>query len=124
MVKKQKQSNAIMKHRASEGIPDGSATPRKLTASTLYVICTERVSPYWALLGLVWFLDLLPSEDLFDYVCREPCRTPNLGHQRMLVRILMLLSIGFNWLWHYLYIRINAMVCGFYKLRRPLGTTF
>jgi hypothetical protein len=76
-------------------------------------------------LGLVKFLDLLRFEEVFDHVYQEPGREPKLGHYRMVVGILMLLFIGFNRLWHFVYIRLDAMVCGFFQLPRlPAASTF
>jgi hypothetical protein len=123
MVKKR--SKAITKDRGSKGIREEAATPRKIKASTLYGTCTERLSPFGGLLGLIQFLDLLRFEEVFDYVYREPGRQPKLGHYRMVVGILMLLFIGFNRLWHFVYIRLDAMVCGFFQLPRlPAASTF
>ena len=43
----------------------------------------------------------------------------------MVVGILMLLFIGFNRLWHFIYIRLDAMVCGFFQLTcLPVASTF
>jgi hypothetical protein len=43
----------------------------------------------------------------------------------MVVGILMLLFIGSNRLWHFVYIRLDAMVCGFFQLPRlPAASTF
>jgi hypothetical protein len=43
----------------------------------------------------------------------------------MMVGILMLLFIGFNRIWHFVYVRLDAMLCGFFKLSRlPAATTF
>jgi hypothetical protein len=43
----------------------------------------------------------------------------------MVVGILMLLFIGFNRLWHFTYIRLDAMLCGFFRLTKlPAATTF
>ena len=37
----------------------------------------------------------------------------------------MLLFIGFNRLWHFTYIRLDAIVCGFFQLTRlPVASTF
>ena len=123
MVKKQ--VKAITKDHASKGFCEGAGTPRKITASTLYGTCTERLSAFGGLLGLIKFLDLLRFEEVFDDVYREPGRVPKLGHYRMVVGILMLLFIGFNRLWHFVYIRLDAMVCGFFQLPRlPAASTF
>jgi hypothetical protein len=37
----------------------------------------------------------------------------------------MLLFIGFNRLWHFTYIRLDAMLCGFFQLTKlPVASTF
>ena len=54
-----------------------------------------------------------------------PSRQPKLGHYPMMVGILMLLFIGFNRIWHFVYIRLDAMLCGFFKLTRlPAASTY
>jgi hypothetical protein len=116
---------AITKEGASKGFCERSFTPRKIAASTIYGTCTERLSPFGGLLGLIKFLDLLQFEEVFDQVYRGPSRDPKLGHYYMVVGILMLLFIGFNRLWHFVYIRLDAMVCGFFQLvRLPAASTF
>jgi hypothetical protein len=116
---------AITKGSVSKGFCERSCTPRKITASTTYGTCTERLSPFGGLLGFIKFLDLLKFEEVFDEVYRGPSREPKLGHYRMAVGILMLLFIGFNRLWHFVYIRLDAMVCGFFQLvRLPAASTF
>src|SRR5512139_1708897 len=112
MVKQQ--FKAITEKSASKGFCEDYSTPRKITASTPYGTCTERLSPFGGLLGLIKFLDLLKCEEVFDEVYRGPTREPKLGHYRMVVGILMLLFIGFNRLWHFVYIRLDAMMCGFF----------
>jgi len=43
----------------------------------------------------------------------------------MMTGILMLLFIGFNRIWHFVYIRLDAMLCGFFRLNRlPAASTF
>jgi hypothetical protein len=43
----------------------------------------------------------------------------------MVMGILMLLFIGFNRLWHFIYIRLDAMVCGIFQLTHlPVASTF
>jgi hypothetical protein len=123
MVKRQ--CKGITQDCASKGFCEGSTKPRKISASTLYGTCRERLSPFGGLLGLIKFLDLLSFEEVFDHVYRAPRREPKLGHYRMVVGILMLLFIGFNRLWHFVYIRLDAMVCGFFQLPRlPAASTF
>jgi hypothetical protein len=116
---------AITEETDSKGFCERCSTPRKITASTTFGTCRERLSPFGGLLGLIKFLDLLKVEEVFDQVYRGPSREPNLGHYRMVVGILMLLFIGFNRLWHFVYIRLDAMVCGFFQLvRLPAASTF
>jgi hypothetical protein len=78
----EKRSKAIMKDRGGKGICEEAATPRKITASTLYDTCTERLSPFGGLLGLIKFLDLLRFEEVFDYVYREPGRKKHVALPR------------------------------------------
>ena len=43
----------------------------------------------------------------------------------MMVGILMLLFIGFNRIWHFVYVRLDAMLCGFFNVTRlPVASTF
>ena len=43
----------------------------------------------------------------------------------MVVGILMLLFIGFNRIWHFVYIRLDAMLCGFFRVDRlPAASTY
>jgi hypothetical protein len=115
----------ITENSAGKGFWKESSTPRRITASTPFGTCRERLSPFGGLLGLIKFLDLLKFEEVFDRVYLGPSREPKLGHYRMVVGILMLLFIGFNRLWHFVYIRLDAMVCGFFRLSRlPAASTF
>jgi Transposase DDE domain group 1 len=119
------EESCITEDGSGKGFWEEPCRPRRITASTTYGTCTERLSPFGGLLGLIKFLDLLKFEEVFDRVYREPSREPKLGHYRMVVGILMLLFIGFNRLWHFVYIRLDAMVCGFFQLvRLPAASTF
>ncbi|MGD9324556.1 MAG: hypothetical protein PVG26_11080 [Desulfobacterales bacterium] len=70
-------------------------------------------------------MDLVRFEEIFDSTYLAPRRDPKLGHHLMVVGILMLLFIGFNRLWHFTYIRLDAMLCGFFRLTKlPVATTF
>jgi hypothetical protein len=52
-------------------------------------------------------------------------RTPKLGHYRMVMGILILLFIGFTRLWHFIYVRLDVMVCGFFQVAvLPAASTF
>lgn len=109
--------------------PKGSIKKRaratKINASTEYDTCTERLSPFGGLLALIKFLDMIEFEQIFDSAYRAPTRNPKLGHYYMFIGLLMLLFIGFNRLWHFTYIRLDAIICGFFRLDRlPVASTF
>jgi len=55
-------------------------------------------------------------KEIFDSTYLAPQRQPKLAHHLMVVGILMLLFIGFNRLWHFSYIRLDAMLCDFFRL--------
>jgi hypothetical protein len=123
MVKKRNKDNT--KSAASKGCEEQGAEARKINASTPYGTCSERLSPFGGLLGLIKFLDLIKFEEIFENLYIAPSRKPKLGNYRMVVGILMLLFIGFNRLWHFTYIRLDAMVCGFFQLAMlPAASTF
>ncbi len=56
------------------------------------------------------FFDLVKFYDIFQFAYTAPKRKPKLGHYLMVVGILMLLFIGFNRLWHFTYIQLDAML--------------
>ncbi len=117
--------HATTENGAGKGFSKESPRPSRITASTSYGTCNERLSPFGGLLGMIKFLDLLGFEEVFGHIYKGPRRDPKLGHCRMVVGILMLLFIGFNRLWHFVYIRLDAMVCGFFQLTRlPAASTF
>ena len=123
MVKRRK--NNTKKKRNGKGFNENGAKARKINASTEYETCTEQLSPFGGLLPLIKFLDLVRFEEIFDSTYLAPRRDPKLGHHLMVVGILMLLFIGFNRLWHFTYIRLDAMLCGFFRLTKlPVATTF
>jgi len=123
MVKRQKKDTR--RRRGRKGFRQGVAEPRKITASTVYETCRERLSPFGGLLALIKFLDLMGFEEILEQTFRAPARAPKLGHYRMILGILILLFIGFNRLWHFVYIRLDAMVCGFFQLScLPAASTF
>ena len=123
MVKKQKKHNR--KKRVSKGLRDNGSRARKINASTVFETCTEQISPFGGLLGLIKFLDLVKLEEIFDHLYIAPRREAKSGNYLMVVGILMLLFIGFNRIWHFTYIRLDAIICGFFQLTRlPAPTTF
>jgi hypothetical protein len=110
---------------ASKGFEEGELRARKINASTRFETCTEQISPFGGLLGLIKFLDLIKFEEVFNHLYIAPRRKVRLGNDRMVIGILMLLFIGFNRLWHFTYIRLDAIMCGFFQLTRlPAASTF
>ena len=123
MVKRRHQT--IRKKRSRKGFCEKRPKPRKINASTVYETCTEQLSPFGGLLPLIKFIDLVGFREIFHFAYRPPSRDPKLGHYPMMMGILMLLFIGFNRIWHFVYVRLDAMLCGFFKLTRlPAATTF
>jgi len=118
-------NNNITKKVVGKGFGEGGKRARKINASTEFETCTEQISAFGGLLGLIKFLDLVKLEEIFERHYIKPHRKVKLGHYRMVVGILMLLFIGFNRLWHFTYIRLDAMICGFFQLTRlPVASTF
>ena len=99
--------------------------PRNINASTAYDTCTEQLSPFGGVLPLIKFFDLIGFRESFDSTYKPPSRKPKLGHYKMVAGVLMLLFIGFNRIWHFSYLRLDAMLCGFFQLPRlPVASTF
>jgi len=123
MVKQRRKDNK--EKGISKGIYEGRLGARKITASTEYDTCTEQLSPFGGLLALVKFFDVIHFKEIFDSAYQEPSREPKLGHYLMMSGILMLLFIGFNRIWHFVYVRLDAMLCGCFKVTRlPAASTF
>jgi len=107
MVKSNKSKKR--KNRKGKGFIKKSARAKKINASTAYDTCSEQLSPFGGLLPLIKFLDLIDFQQMFDFAYRAPTRKPKLGHYSMMVGLLMLLFIGFNRIWHFTYLRLDAM---------------
>ena len=123
MVKTRKKNNR--KNRKSKGFDANGAKARKINTSTVYETCSEQLGPFGGLLALIKFFDLVNFKEIFDSAYQKPSREPKLGDHLMMVGILMLLFIGFNRIWHFAYIRLDAMLCGFFRVTRlPAATTF
>jgi len=113
------------KNRKGKGIGTKPVRSKKINASTAYETCTEQLSPFGGVLPLIKFFDLVGFRESFDSAYKAPSRKPKLGHYQMVVGLLMLLFIGFNRIWHFSYLRLDAMLCGFFQLRRlPVASTF
>jgi len=123
MVKRHKNHNRKSHNR--KGFSKSRAKARKINACTAYETCTEQLSPFGGLLALIKFFDLVNFQKIFHSAYHKPSRDPKLGHYLMMVGILMLLFIGFNRLWHFVYVRMDAMLCGFFSTTRlPAASTF
>ncbi len=113
------------KNGKNKGFRENAASARKINASTPYETCTEQLSPFGGLLAMIKFFDLIDFKQIFNATYRAPARQPKLGHYSMVAGLLMLLFIGFNRIWHFTYIRLDAMLCGFFRLSKlPVASTF
>jgi hypothetical protein len=123
MVKQQDFSTA--KTHDCKGFSKSNARTSKINASTAYDTCREQLSPFGGLLALIKFLDLIKFKQLVHEVYRPPGRRPLMGDYGMLAGVLMLLFIGFNRLWHFTYVRLDSLLCGYFHLRRlPAASTY
>jgi len=123
MVKRQNKN--ISKSRINQGKAECPAKASKIGPSTPYNYCNERLSPFGGLLGLVKFMDLIKFKEIFEGFYKPPSRTPKLGHYNMVYGLIMLLFIGFNRVWHFVYIQLDAMLCSIFNvLKLPYVTTY
>lgn len=123
MVKSNKSKNR--RNRKNKGIREDATRARKINASTPYETCSEQLTPFGGLLAMIKFIDLIGFKEIFNATYNEPGRQPKLGHYSMVVGLLMLLFIGFNRIWHFTYIRLDAILCGFFRLpKMPVASTF
>ena len=109
MVKRQNKNNA--RRLINQGGTECPVKATKIVPSIAYEYCSERLSPFGGLLGLVKFLDVVEFKEIFDVFYKAPSRTPVLGHYNMVYGIIILLFIGFSRIWHFLYIRMDPMLC-------------
>jgi len=123
MVKKQKKN--IRKSRVSKLYNEACGRARKINASTAYGTCGEQLSPFGGLLGLVKLLDLIDFRKHFNEVYITPSRETKLGDYAMVLGIVMLMFIGFNRIWHFVYIRLESMLCGIFRVTKlPAASTY
>lgn len=128
MVKRKSRTKSVEgqgeKHRGSDS---GERSERvvRITEETPYGECSERLTAFGGMLALVKFLDLLGFERMFEEQYVHPKRAPKLGGYGMVAGMLMLLFIGFQRLWHFTYVRHDAMLCGILRVKAlPAVTTF
>ncbi len=123
MVKEQEKN--IRKSRGGKRHNGACGRARKINASTVYGTCGEQISPFGGLLGLVKVLDLFDLKEHFDDVYVAPSRETKLGDYAMILGIVMLMFIGFNRIWHFVYIRLEAMLCGIFRVDKlPASSTY
>lgn len=123
MVKRQNKNNS--KSRINQGQSECPVKASKIGASTRYEYCSEHLSPFGGLLGLVKFMDLVKFEEIFTGFYKPPGRTPEMGHYKMVYGIIMLLFIGFNRIWHFIYIQLDSMLCSIFNVvKLPYVTTY
>lgn len=123
MVKPRKKHSSD--NREDQGETGCPSQPSKIGPATAYGLCSERLSPFGGLLGLVKFMDLVRFKEIFDGFYQPPPRTPALGHYHMVYGLLLLLFIGFNRVWHFLYIQLDAMLCSIFNVcKLPYVTTW
>ena len=123
MVKRQKKNTR--KNPTRKGICNNQTKARTINASTPFETCSEQLSPFGGLSALIKFFDLVNFHKIFNSAYEPTSREPRLGHYSMMVGILMLLFIGFNRIWHFVYVRLDAMLCGFFNVTRlPAASTF
>jgi len=123
MVKVRKRNTR--KNHSRKGFCKNRTKATKINASTGYETCSEQLSPFGGLLALIKFFDLVNFHKIFTCAYQPTPREPRLGHYSMMVGTLMLLFIGFNRIWHFVYIRLDAMLCGFFNvIRLPAASTF
>ena len=123
MVKTQEKDTA--KSCGNQGLEGHSGKAVRIGPSTAYSYCSERLSAFGGLLGLTKFMDAVQFEELFTSHYVPPGRTPELGHFKMVYGIIILLYIGFNRIWHFLYLRFDSMLCGIFGVvKLPYVTTY
>jgi len=123
MVKSNKSN--FGKNHNNKGTGTDHSNARKINASTTYDTCSEQLSPFGGLLALIKFMDLIDFRQIFESTYIAPCRDPKLGHYSMVTGLLMLLFIGFNRIWHFSYLRLDAILCGFFRVTcLPVASTF
>jgi hypothetical protein len=123
MAKRRK--NNIRKTHKGKGFNKKLVKAKKINASTRIETCEESLSPFGGLLAVVKFFELVQFRQIFNSFYTKPSRDPAQGHYFMVKGILMLLFIGFNRLWHFIYIRFDPVLCGIFNVvRLPVASTY
>jgi len=114
MVKKRK--NNTRKSRIRKEFRKNRARARTINVSPVYETRTGQLTPFGGLLALIKFLDLVHFRRIFDSAYQPTSREPKLENYSMMVCTLMLLFVGFNRIWHFVHICLEAALGG-----QPLG---
>ena len=130
MVKEQEKDSA--KRRGNQGKAECLAKASKIGHSTPYSYCSRDrfqtclyLSPFGGLLGLVKLMELIRFKEIFEGLYNPPSRTSAMGYYSMVYGFIMLLFIGFNRVWHFLYIQTDSMLCSiFHVVKLPFVTTY
>ena len=123
MVKKHKKNSK--KRHISKPFNQSCGRARKINASTVYGTCSEQISPFGGLLGLTKVLELFDFEKHFNESYHAPQRETHLGDYAMVMGLVMLMFIGFNRIWHFVYLRLEPMLCGIFRVEKlPASTTY
>ncbi len=121
---KRRKHNTKKKHNG-KGFRKNGAERGKINASTELDTCAEQLSPCGGLLTLIEFLELAQFQEIFESTYLAPRREPLLGSHLMGEGILMLQFLGFSHICHFACIRLDAMLCGFFRLTKlPVASTF
>ena len=83
---------------------------RTITAATPYGFIDEHLTPFGGLFSLEKLLNAFEIERAFSEHFVAPDRTPQLGHWRMVKGILNLQFIGLQRLYHFTYVKDDAML--------------
>ena len=123
MVKEQDKDTA--KRRENQGKAGCPLPASKIGHTTAYRYCSERLSPFGGFLWLVKCMELIRFQELFEGWYTPPSRIPEMGHHTIVYGLIMLLFIGFNRVWHVLYIRTDSMLCSICQVvKLPFVTTY
>lgn len=91
-----------------------TAEANKIDGSTAYDNCGERLTAFGGFLALVKFVEVIGMKEVFERYWVNPERKSMLGCWRMVMGCLSLLFIGFQRLGQFVYIRTDAMLCGYF----------
>ena len=111
-----RQNKGSRKSCCCKGFSSKRSRERRINASTAYETCNEQLSPFDGLLASIKFIDLVGFRKIFHFAYRPPSGKSKLGNYLLMVGILMLLFIGFNRIWYFVYVRLDAMLCGFFPV--------